>query len=96
MKRKVERVIETMGLYEALKVMRDSSKPFSVEFCTYSKTRQTGGEIKRFDNVLVAGQQDSDVRNMMMGFKRVDDADAKPERCYIHSIMYFNGIKLII
>lgn len=86
---------ETMNLYEALKEMRKSSKPFNIEFVAYSSTRQSGGEWKRFDNVLVAGQQDSDIRNMMMGFKRVDDADAKPERCYIHAIMFYNGIKLM-
>jgi len=86
---------QTIDLYQALKEMREAKTPFSVEFVTYSTTRQTGGEHVKMKNVLEAGQQANDNKNAMIAFREADKLDGKHRRCYIWSILKFNNKKIV-
>ena len=84
-----------MNLYDALREMRKSETPFSIEFITYSIDRQSGGKRIILNNVLCAGQRDNALDDMMQGFKKVDTPDEPVRRCYIHSILSYNNFKLV-
>lgn len=86
---------ETMNLYDALREMRKSETPFSIELITYSRDRQTGGKRVTLNNILCAGQRDNSFDDVMQGFKSVDEPDKAARRCHIYSILYYNGKKLV-
>jgi hypothetical protein len=85
---------DTMNLYDAVHEMRKSIVPFSIEYVTYSRDRNEGGKRVKLENVLCAGQINNQQHDMLQGFKRVDDPENHVIRCYIHNILYYNGIKL--
>lgn len=87
--------METANLYEALAEMRTTTTPFTVTFVTYSKERQTGGEVVTMKNVLVGGQQQNEYKNFMISFRQADSSELVQRRCYIHAIQYFNGKKIL-
>jgi hypothetical protein len=86
---------QTMNLYEALREMRKATTPFSVEFITYSRDRKTGGKRIFIENALCASQQENVLEDKLQGFKKVDNPDEPVRRCYIYSILKYNGKTLI-
>lgn len=85
----------TIDLFQSIKEMRESKKPFSVEYITYSTTRQTGGEVVKMKNVLEVGQQANANRNQMIAFREADKVDGNIRRCYIYSVQKFNNKKIV-
>lgn len=82
---------ETINLYTALREMDKAKQPFSVQFVEYSRTKQTGGAIRKLHNVLTVGQQKGSQTNNMIAFKQADTPDGDIRRCWIWAIQEFNG-----
>jgi len=85
-----------MKLYAALREMRKAKTPFCVVWCKYSQQRDEGGGLKEMSNAVCGPLARNENENHMIAFVDPNRPEEPPRRCYIHSLMYYNGKKLIL
>lgn len=83
---------ETIDFYEALRLMENSSIPFTVTWCQYSMQTKKGGQLYTENNVLVEGKRQTEDYELIF-FKTLS---GQLVCCHLFSLMFFNGKKMII
>lgn len=85
----------TLQLREALGIMDDTSKPFSIEFTTYNKALNTGGEIIRLNKCVQVGASHNRKKNDTTVVKQVD-RNVHPYPVHNHLIISVNDMEVFI
>ncbi|WP_297095590.1 hypothetical protein [uncultured Draconibacterium sp.] len=80
----------TINLFEALREMRSSQKPFTVTVVKYSVSRKTGGQVETLIDVLEAGQVKAAGTENLIAF-RAEGSDIV-RRYNIYGIRRYNGM----
>lgn len=82
---------DEMRFYDAVRKMEASKVPFSVSWVKCSLSTNQGGSVHNLDNVLYAGRKKTDDYELIL-FQLPDETI---ENCHLHSLLTFNGKKLI-
>lgn len=82
---------ESIGFYEAIRIMENATEPFSVSWCKHS-LKDKGGDIHTENNVLFSGKRETENYELIFFSKK----DGGVVSCHLYSLMYFNGLKMII
>lgn len=82
---------DSIDFYEALRTLEKSSDPFSVSWCKHS-LKEEGGGIHTENNVLFSGKRETEDYELIF-FKKTNGDIVS---CHLYSLMYFNGLKMII
>jgi hypothetical protein len=83
---------DTIDFYEAIRLMENSTKRFSVAWCQYSMQTGKGGSVHSENNVLFEGKRQTEDYELIF-FKTIS---GQLLCCHLFSLMFFNGKKMVI
>lgn len=83
---------DTINFYDAIRLIENADKAFSISWCTYSTQTGKGGKIITKNDVIFDGKRVTDDYELLF-FKEPNN---NTFCCHLFSIMFFNGKKMII
>jgi len=83
---------KTIDFYEALRLMENAQKPFSVTWCKHSIQTKKGGGLHTENNVMFEGKRQTEDYELIF-FKKTDGGTVS---CHLYSLMFFNDLKMEI
>lgn len=82
-------------LNEALSITEDTTRPFSIKWCTYDENRKTGGKILKLDNAVRVGASHNRKANGTIVVKQLGNSH-HPHTIHNPLIIEVNGQTVFI